>query len=375
MRQKNKIVFLSRQFPEASKDFIMLKEEIKRISPETQVVILCKMIEKSFSEKVSYFFHMFKQMYHLATAKAAVLDGYCITACLLNHKKELKIYQLWHALGLLKNFAYSALGSKEGTTSRTAKIMRMHKGYHRIICSSPHILNDISRCYDASPEIMMPIGLPRIDYLNSEKLMAETKAEIFDSIPWLNNGKPVILYVPTLRKNKEVESEKLENSVDLSRYNLVVKKHNGYEKILTDETIINDSDSFTGLEWLSAADYVVTDYSAIIFEAMVAKKPVFLYCYDRKSYDVDRGFAQPYDSIPAPKHEKAQDIITEIDNFKVIPEETNAFLDKHVLARKIQPTKALAYMMVCEMQCETVDYEMLSQKFKAKSDSKIDILV
>ena len=353
----------------------MLSDEIKRISPETEIVILCKMIEKSFSQKILYFFHMFTQMYHLATSKACVLDGYCITACLLKHRKSLKIYQLWHALGLLKNFAYSALGSREGTTSRTAKIMRMHKGYHRIICSSPHILNNISHCYKASPEIMMPIGLPRIDFLNSEKMLLEKKSEIIDTIPYLNNGKPIILYVPTLRKNREVPSEDLEACVDLSRYNLVIKKHNGTEKIITGETVINDLGSFAGLDWLSAADYVITDYSAIIFEAMVAKKPVFLFCYDRKSYNVERGFAQPYDSIPAAKHEKAQDIMNEIDNFKSIPEEVTEFLDKHVLARHIKPTKALAYLIVHEMNDETVDYEMLSQKFKIKQNCETEILV
>lgn len=367
LKPENKIVFLSRQVKVASKDFVMLSEEIKRISPETKVVILCKMIEKSFPEKVGYFFHMFKQMYHLATAKAAVLDGYCITACLLNHRKELKIYQIWHALGLLKNFAYSALGSKEGTTERTAKIMRMHKGYHKIICSSPDIITKIAACYDAPPEKMMPVGLPRIDFLNSAHKLNLTRAKIFNDYTCLDNGKQNILYVPTLRKNLDISTEELEKAVDFNKYNLIIKKHSGYEKVLTNDEVSMNSTSFTGLEWLAAADFVVTDYSAIIFEAMVANRPVFLYCFDRKQYNVSRGFAVPYDSIPAAKCETAAELMKEINSYIHDATACEKFLDYHVFARKLETTKALAFLITEEIYGKTVTYDMLKKDFSLQN--------
>ena len=363
LRPKNKIVFLSRQVPVAGKDFTMLIDEINRISPETKVVVLCRMIEKGIGEKISYFFHMFRQMYHLATSQAAVLDGYCITACLLKHHKSLKIYQLWHALGLLKNFAYTALGNKEGTTERTAKIMRMHKGYHKIICSSKAIIPQIARCYDAPDEKMFPIGLPRIDFLTGEKMLNETKEKILECYHCLSNGKPIILYVPTLRKNREVSSAELEKAVDLSRYNLVIKKHDGFEKIITDSAENSSLIAFTGLEWLAAADFVITDYSAIIFEAMVAKRPVFLYCFDRKAYNTDRGFAVPYDSIPAVKCESAQEILREIDNYIPDNAATEEFLDYHVSARNLETTKALAFLITEEMKGNQVTLEQIKKDY------------
>ena len=48
-------------------------------------------------------------MYYLATSKVCVLDGYCIPASILKHKKKLKIIQIWHASGAIKKFGYQIL--------------------------------------------------------------------------------------------------------------------------------------------------------------------------------------------------------------------------------------------------------------------------
>lgn len=359
LKRRDKVVLLSRQVDKPGLDFLMLSEEIKRISPDTEIVILCKRIGNGIAAKAEYFFHMLVQMYHLATSKAAVLDGYCITACILKHREGIKIYQIWHALGLLKNFAYTALGNKEGTTAATAEIMCMHRGYHRIICSSEALIGKIAACYDAPEEIMLPIGLPRIDFLTSPQLLDSTLREIFTVYPELSNGKPSILYAPTLRKGKEVSADELIRATDFKKYNLIIKKHNGDEEIITDKGHFSRADDFTGLEWLAAANYAVTDYSAIIFEAMCAGLPVFLYCFDRNNYNTVRGFATDYASIPAPHCDNAADLMREIENYTPDTASVEKFLDIHVSARKLHTTKALAYVITEEMHGKAVDRRLL----------------
>lgn len=352
----DKVTFLSRQTNTPSLDFVMLSDEIKRTNPSIKTVMLCKRIEKGLFDKFSYFLHMFKQMAHIATSKAVVLDGYCITACLLKHKKSLKIYQIWHALGLLKNFGYTALGTVEGTTQTTAKIMCMHKGYHRIICSSPHISSDISRCYNETADKVLPVGLPRIDFLSSETLLQKMRTKILNIYPELDNNKPVILYVPTLRKNKPVSADELINSVDYNTYNLVVKKHDGEETVVTDKGEFLRNSHLSGLEWISEASYVITDYSAIMFEALVAKRPVYLYCYDLENYDVSRGFAFDYNDIPLPKHKNINSLINELGNFNFENTELQTFIDYHLSARNLNSTAALAKVISEEMKGNDFDY-------------------
>jgi CDP-ribitol ribitolphosphotransferase len=36
---------------------------------------------------------------------------------------------MWHALSAVKKFGWQTVGSEDGTRERTARIMRMHKGY------------------------------------------------------------------------------------------------------------------------------------------------------------------------------------------------------------------------------------------------------
>lgn len=45
------------------------------------------MIPSSFGGKIKYVGEMFRQMKALATSKVVVLDGYCILASMLKHKR------------------------------------------------------------------------------------------------------------------------------------------------------------------------------------------------------------------------------------------------------------------------------------------------
>ena len=350
LRPQRKIVYLSRQSNRISMDFSMLMNAVNEADPTVKQVVLCKTMGKGICDKVSYGFHLFAQMYHLATSKAAVLDGYCIGACLLHHRKSLKIFQLWHALGLLKNFGYAAVGSNEGSPEKTARIMRMHRGYHRIMCSSPHVIAGLARCYDAPEDCFLPIGLPRVDFLTTASLQHPVREKIFDRYPALRQQKPVILYAPTFRKNRVIDCNELIGVVDTDRYHLVIKQHDGTELVVTDKQQTAAQSGITGLEWLAVADYVITDYSAIVFEAMTARKKVILYCFDKEQYGVNRGFATPYDQIPAPQCKTAKEVAAMLEEYPCDQAKTEAFLEFHVTARHSCCTQALCDAVLSQLK-------------------------
>lgn len=93
------------------------------------------MIPASAGGKIKYAGEMFRQMKALATSKVAVLDGYCILASMLNHKSDLKIIQIWHALGAFKRFGKSILDKESGKSSKTAAAFKMHNNYDLIAAS------------------------------------------------------------------------------------------------------------------------------------------------------------------------------------------------------------------------------------------------
>ena len=74
---KNKITMISRESNKEIIDFKLLREEIEKRN-DFKVVVLCKKLEGNIFNKIGYFFHMFRQMYHIATSKVVILDTYCI---------------------------------------------------------------------------------------------------------------------------------------------------------------------------------------------------------------------------------------------------------------------------------------------------------
>ena len=124
---REKITFISRQGNTPSLDFQLLSEELTDRGICT--VVLCKILDKSVAGLFSYGFHMIKQMWHMAGSKVVILDGYCIAASMLKHKKSLTIVQSWHSMGSMKDFGYTAMGKEEGSSYKLAKAMKMHQNY------------------------------------------------------------------------------------------------------------------------------------------------------------------------------------------------------------------------------------------------------
>jgi len=168
LKTKNKVTLISRQSNKVSIDFKLLIQEIEKDNNNIKLVVLTKRIEDGYWGKIKYFFHMFIQMYHIATSKVIVLDSYCIMVSILKHRKNTKIIQIWHALGSLKKFGYASLNKKDGRDSKIAKEMNMHKNYTYILTSSEISKPFFREAFDATDEQMKIMSLPRVDFLQSE---------------------------------------------------------------------------------------------------------------------------------------------------------------------------------------------------------------
>jgi CDP-glycerol glycerophosphotransferase (TagB/SpsB family) len=111
LKTTKKVVMISRQSNEINDDFLLLGEEFKQKG--YNVKYLCHTLDggvnSSVFTKINYGFHMFTQMYHLATSEICVLDTYCLVVSILKHKKNLRIVQIWHSIGTLKQFGWENL--------------------------------------------------------------------------------------------------------------------------------------------------------------------------------------------------------------------------------------------------------------------------
>lgn len=287
---KEKVVMLSRQSNKPSIDFEFIKNEILKRDNKIEVEILCKIIQKDFKERLSYCFYILKCMYHIATSKVCIVDGYSIPVSILKHKKNLQIIQIWHASGAIKKFGYQSINKKDGRSTEIAQIMKMHKNYNYVIAPSKATAKFYEEAFRVQEEKIIIKGLPRLDYILSDELGSNKIKEFYKKYPkFKNNKKKTILYVPTFRNNSSSTNqlEKLISKINFAKYNLIIKLHpldkstNAYKYTV--------SKKYTTFDLLKVADYIITDYSAVAFEASILNKPVYFYVYDIEEYEKTRG--------------------------------------------------------------------------------------
>ena len=94
--------------------------------------------------------------------------------------------------------------------------------------------------------------------------------------------------MPTLRKGKKLDMSDFFKNFNYDKYNLYVKLHPEYQDDTIDKRI-NVINKYTGEQIISVADYVITDYSNIMFEAGLCGKKVFLYIPDIDEYKKNPG--------------------------------------------------------------------------------------
>ncbi len=342
---KQKIVFVSREADTPSVDIERLINELNTKYPDLEVKALCKTIGQGVKGKVSYGLHMFVQMYHMATTRVVALDTYCIAASVLKHRKDLKIVQMWHAVGCLKKFSYSILDKAEGRSSKVAKLMKMHQNYDYIFVSSEGCKPYLAEAYQCKEDIMRVIPLPRMDILIREEEKEKCAKKIDAAYPELK-GKKTILYVPTFRKNGNQDEAILAliQNIDLQKYNFVLKYHPIVREGTDMKGVITDN-TFSSLEWMSVSDYVITDYSAVSYEAAVAGKPLFFYIYDWKDYEEGRSFYIDYmEEMPGVITESASEIAAAIEKENYDLQRVKAFADKYIKREADYTAKAATFL-------------------------------
>lgn len=332
---RDKIVMISRQSNSPSIDFLLLRDEIKKQAPQVKVVFLCRTLEggvnSTFVHKLGYMCHMFCQMYHLATSRVVILDTYCIVVSLLKHRKDLQVIQMWHSMGTMKLFGYTAVGSSEGSSLKVAESMHMHENYSYYIAASPNYKEHLAKGFRCDVNKAFIAPLPRYDLLKSDEYKQKKRREIFTRYPELQDKK-VILYCPTFRKNETQMEDALNGLISQipEGYNLVVKLHPLSQIHLGGEGVYT-ADEFSTFDMLFAADYVISDYSCVIYEAGILGLPLCFYTFDFEKYTENRGFAIDYEKeIPGVISADPGLIMKSIKEDKISREDVRTFTNKYI---------------------------------------------
>lgn len=168
-------------------------------------------------------------------------------------------------------------------------------------------------------------GSPRVDIIFRNAGVRDRICKQFH-IP---TEKKILLYAPTYRDQKDQSFSQYD--LDMNSVLEKLEKRFGGEYVLMyrfhqmlyqyDEGKsfypygINISMYHDVMEFLVAADVLITDYSSIMWDFGLQRRPIFLYQNDAKQYTDDRGFYKPISTWPYPIAHTQQELLDNIKNF------------------------------------------------------------
>lgn len=269
----------------------------------------------------------FRYLYYMAVAGIWVFD--CRQPGFLKKRSNVRYIQTWHGTPLKKlalDMEDVFMANGESIEEYKANFHKNSRSWDYLISQNPFSTTTFRRCFAFEKE-MLEIGYPRNDMLindNNEEGIKRLKQKY--GLPF---DKKVILYAPTWRDDEYDKKGDYKFSPKLDFHLLKENLEQDYVMIVKYHYLVQDcidwsqygdfiyhfDDDITGMYLVS--DYLITDYSSVMFDYSVLKRPMFFYCYDLEKYkNTLRGFYFDFQAeAPGPISETTEQLLYDIQNF------------------------------------------------------------
>lgn len=344
---QKKVVFVENHGDTLSGDFELLYEALLQQDFQLKVHYL-KMSSSPWGEIVH---NTIALLWDMATAKCILLNESNSAMGAFRLRKESKMIQLWHACGAFKKWGFSVADKSFGDDKKDLALYSGHGNYSLVSVSGEAVIWAYEEAFGIKnkPDVVKALGVSRTDvfFLEQERLQTQEIWKKFaGSHKQLNagnenavvqstdtvttgemtaNNKKVILYAPTFRG--DIRGAKSPDILDLQilkqikdDYVVLIKQHPFVREAFPiprdcQEFCIEVQDEMSIQQLLMLADVLVTDYSSIVFEYALMKRPMFFLAHDIEDYYDERGFYYPFEEfVPGPIVESTKELLEELED-------------------------------------------------------------
>ncbi len=271
-----------------------------------------------------------KYLYYMATAKAWVFD--CRQPEWIVKRPGVIYVQTWHGTPLKKlglDMTDVFMSNEESLEVYQEKFVQNVKRWDCLVSQNRFSTVTFRKAFEYYKD-WLEVGYPRNDLFfakDKDYRCRELKKKM--NLP---SGKKVILYAPTFRDDEfhknacydfhpamdfdRMKKELGKNAILLVKYHyLVMEKidwtpYKGFVYAFDAQYDIS--------ELMLVSDVLITDYSSVMFDFSIMRKPMFLFAYDLEKYRGKlRGFYMDYEKeMPGPIVENTEDLIQAIKTYK-----------------------------------------------------------
>lgn len=261
------------------------------------------------SSPLKVFRNMTAFMKKYATAETVIICDNFLPAASCRKRRETQVIQLWHACGAFKKFGYDT----------DADIPSYYIGNVMANCNIVTVSSDIcvkpfASAMQLPEDSIQPVGVSRTDMYFDDDFNQHCRQQFFSQHPEAK-GRKIVLWVPTFRGKPGVaEVYGLEDILKAQErlrdtHYFIIKLH-PHSQLHVPGT----NCSIPSEELLPVADVVITDYSSILFDAMIYKLPVILFTPDLEEYISSRGFYLDYHTLPGIFARNSEQLISSLND-------------------------------------------------------------
>lgn len=301
-------------------------------------------------------FHSREAIHEIATARVLVENQMKFPGFV--KRKDQFLVQAWHGAIPLKKLAMDNPNNMFSRKYKTRLSENMEQT-DLILSNSNFCTKMFRRGFEYTGYILKE-GAPRNDLFLKD--MTSFKEQICDMLH-ISHEKKLMLYAPTFRNEKSLDAYQLdynqilqqlgEDWVILIRLHPHVQKKAGF--ITYNEQIINASVVPDMQQLLAAVDLLVTDYSNIMFEYMLTKRPCILYASDVEEYRKERDYYFEISALPFPLTTTTDELLHAITVFdqESYEQKIEAFKKKvglHETGQAAEKTAQIILQMIEEQE-------------------------
>lgn len=249
----------------------------------------------------------------------------------LKKNKNTKYIQTWHGTPLKK----LALDMDYLNTDGNDDINKYHEEFRKnsalwdyLISQNKFSSEIFRRAFDFKGQ-MLEIGYPRCDILfnkNNEEAIDDIKSRL--NIP---KDKKIILYAPTWRENQfynknafkfttEMDFDEMYNQLSddyilIVKFHYLVKENIDWSKY--NDFIIECDADWDIQELYLISDIMITDYSSVMFDYAILKRPMIFFTFDLEDYknNLRDFYFDMVEEVPGPICKTNEEMIDYIKNF------------------------------------------------------------
>ncbi len=260
----------------------------------------------------------YEYYYELGTAKIWIDNQH---KNFFTRKRKGQIYiQTWHGGGPLKKIEFDA----EGLSSSYLDLCEMNSELEDLMISPTRFNSELyRRAFHYQGEIL-ECGYPRNDIFWKSNQCRKSIERLYG----IGETERIVLFAPTYREFDAEERDildlkKVRHSLEKrfgERVRILVRFHpfdkEPEKSYIESRDCINATSYDDVQELLMASDILITDYSSVMWDFSLQKKPVFLFHPDIKRYEKERGYYLTFKEMPYIEAFSSEEMCKNIEEFR-----------------------------------------------------------